>query len=242
MTNVEKLRAILEEMAQTYERKNHDYGNSFDDSLDRHGLVASVVRIGDKMNRFETLSKKKAMVADESLRDTLLDMANYAIMTVMWIDGKATAALPAANAAGTGAEPTATQPEANASGTGAAATATQPAGEAAATAAATATEAEVPPKTFKVMCGNCFFFESKKDFCTRHKQKRVMNMYQYKECKQYKNIHTDGVKVCRCEVCDHRTAKFCMVRQNEKGGWLEMDIYANRCCTLFEEKQTADAE
>ena len=75
-------------MIETYVRKNHDYGNSFDKSLDKFGLVASVVRIGDKMNRIESLVQKKAMVQDESIRDTLLDMANYAIMTVMWMDNQ----------------------------------------------------------------------------------------------------------------------------------------------------------
>lgn len=79
---------IAKGMIEIYVRKNHDYGNSFDKSLDKFGLVASVVRIGDKMNRIESLVQKKAMVQDESIRDTLLDMANYAIMTVMWMDNQ----------------------------------------------------------------------------------------------------------------------------------------------------------
>lgn len=81
-----KFKELADKMYETYIRKNHDYGNSFDKSLDRFGLVASVVRIGDKMNRVESLVQKKAMVQDESIKDTLLDMANYAIMTVMWMD------------------------------------------------------------------------------------------------------------------------------------------------------------
>ena len=40
------------------------------------------------MNRIESLTKKEAQVKDESIKDTLLDMANYAIMTVMWMDKK----------------------------------------------------------------------------------------------------------------------------------------------------------
>ena len=79
---------LTKKMAETYAKKNHDYGNSFDKSLDKFGLVASVVRIGDKMNRIESLAQKKAMVEDESIKDTLLDMANYAIMTVMWMDNQ----------------------------------------------------------------------------------------------------------------------------------------------------------
>ena len=84
-----QFKEIVKGMISTYIRKNHDYGNSFDKSLDKFGLVASVVRIGDKMNRIESLVQKKAMVQDESIRDTLLDMANYAIMTVMWMDNQA---------------------------------------------------------------------------------------------------------------------------------------------------------
>ena len=86
--SVERFTEITNNMAKTYAAKNHDYGNSFDKSLDKFGLVASVVRIGDKMNRIESLVQKKAMVQDESIRDTLLDMANYAIMTVMWMDNQ----------------------------------------------------------------------------------------------------------------------------------------------------------
>lgn len=86
--SVEKFTEITSNMAKTYAAKNHDYGNSFEQSLDKFGLVASVVRLEDKMNRIESLTKKEAQVKDESIKDTLLDMANYAIMTVMWMDKK----------------------------------------------------------------------------------------------------------------------------------------------------------
>lgn len=86
--SVEKFTEITSNMAKTYAAKSHDYGNSFEQSLDKFGLVASVVRLGDKMNRIESLTKKEAQVKDESIKDTLLDMANYAIMTVMWMDKK----------------------------------------------------------------------------------------------------------------------------------------------------------
>lgn len=81
-----QFKEIVQGMISTYIRKNHDYGNSFDKSLDKFGLVASVVRIGDKMNRIESLVQKKAMVQDESIRDTLLDMASYCVMTIMWLN------------------------------------------------------------------------------------------------------------------------------------------------------------
>lgn len=83
-SNFEK---ILSEMNNTYIRKNSDYGNSFDISLDKFGLIASVVRISDKFNRLENLVKnKEQLVKDESIRDTFMDMANYCAMTVAWMD------------------------------------------------------------------------------------------------------------------------------------------------------------
>lgn len=83
----QKMDEIMRGMIDTYIAKNADYGDSFNKSLDEFGLVASVVRMGDKMNRISHLAKhKQRRVTDESIRDTLLDLANYAIMTVMWID------------------------------------------------------------------------------------------------------------------------------------------------------------
>lgn len=81
---------ITKGMFEIYKKKNHDYGNSFDQSLDKFGLIASVVRLGDKMNRIESLVNKEAQVKDESIRDTILDMANYCIMTAMWMDANQT--------------------------------------------------------------------------------------------------------------------------------------------------------
>lgn len=99
---VKSFKNITSKMAETYEKKNHDYGDSFSKSLDKFGLVASVVRMGDKMNRIESLINKSIqnpaypsvsvkdvnLVKDESIKDTLLDLANYAIMTVMWMDNQ----------------------------------------------------------------------------------------------------------------------------------------------------------
>lgn len=84
--NVQSFMDITTDMAKTYAAKNHDYGNSFEQSCNKFGIIASVVRLWDKMNRIESLVIKKAEVKDESIKDTLLDMANYAIMTVMWLN------------------------------------------------------------------------------------------------------------------------------------------------------------
>lgn len=86
-TDADKFEAITKKMHSIFRKKNHDYGNSFEQSLNEEGLAASRIRMGDKWNRFKQLSKGgKTLVKDESLRDTLIDMANYAIMTVMWMD------------------------------------------------------------------------------------------------------------------------------------------------------------
>lgn len=84
--NVQQFMNITANMAKTYAAKNHDYGNSFDQSLDKFGIIAAIVRMGDKMNRLESLAVKKAEVKDESIKDTLLDLASYSVMTLMWLN------------------------------------------------------------------------------------------------------------------------------------------------------------
>lgn len=78
---------VTEEMHRTWKAKNADYGSSFDDGIDRFGLVSAAVRICDKANRFASLADgKEAQVKGEALRDTLMDLANYSVMTVMRLD------------------------------------------------------------------------------------------------------------------------------------------------------------
>lgn len=87
ISDIDRFKNIINQMFDTFKRKNHDYGNSFEQSLDEEGLAAARIRLGDKWNRFKTLSKSKDIkVNDESLKDTLLDTANYCIMTAMWLD------------------------------------------------------------------------------------------------------------------------------------------------------------
>ena len=86
MDNIEKFKILTANMAALYEEKNRNYGNSFDKSLDEDGLLVSKIRLGDKYNRFCSLLKQNSKgTTDESIVDTLVDLANYAIMTVMWI-------------------------------------------------------------------------------------------------------------------------------------------------------------
>lgn len=77
---------VTHEMMDLYIRKRQDYGNSFDKSLDEDGLLVSKIRLGDKYSRFCSLIKTEGLVKDEGIRDTLIDLANYAIMTIMWME------------------------------------------------------------------------------------------------------------------------------------------------------------
>ena len=84
-----KHKAICDELNQLYARKNHDYGNSFHQTFVEEGLAMTRIRLGDKFSRFKTLSRLTStdggqqQVADESIRDTLMDLANYAIMIIL---------------------------------------------------------------------------------------------------------------------------------------------------------------
>jgi hypothetical protein len=80
---------VTEVLLPTYLRKNHDYGNSFDRSMDDFGTVVAKIRIGDKVLRYLSITDTEGddapLVHDESVMDTLLDMCNYCIMSLMWI-------------------------------------------------------------------------------------------------------------------------------------------------------------
>lgn len=85
MNSVEKFRKITTEMSNLYERKNKDYGNSFSISVQKYGLISALTRISDKFNRLESLvlNKNTPCVENETLKDTLLDLASYCIMTTI---------------------------------------------------------------------------------------------------------------------------------------------------------------
>ena len=74
---------ICQSMTDLYERKNHDYGDSF--AILRKELPNSIlVRIYDKYQRLKTLlTGTDQKVKDESIEDTLKDLANYCIMELV---------------------------------------------------------------------------------------------------------------------------------------------------------------
>lgn len=78
---------ISELQLDTYRKKNADYGNAFEKSMDEDGILVAKIRIGDKIRRINSLIKNggEGQVKDEKLEDTYLDLANYCVMTILWI-------------------------------------------------------------------------------------------------------------------------------------------------------------
>lgn len=88
----EQHKELCNTIHSTYIQKNKAYGDSFHRTYEDLGIISAVTRITDKYNRLKTLAKDKASgkidIGDESITDTLLDMANYCIMTVMEINNE----------------------------------------------------------------------------------------------------------------------------------------------------------
>lgn len=79
---------ITREMKDLYELKNKNYGNSFSLSCEEYGLTMVCIRLEDKLRRLKSLNKQgeNANTDDESIRDTLIDLANYSVMAIMELD------------------------------------------------------------------------------------------------------------------------------------------------------------
>jgi hypothetical protein len=87
---IEAHKELLDGLHNLYITKNRDYGDSVHDTYEKYGLVSFLVRLEDKLNRARTLSKQAAVVQDEKIEDTLMDMANYAILAVIELKGDRT--------------------------------------------------------------------------------------------------------------------------------------------------------
>lgn len=88
-SKIEKHKKICDELNTLYAKKNHDYGDSFHLSFVEEGMAMTRIRLGDKLNRFKALSRNgEQKVNDESIRDTLIDLANYAIMTILEMENE----------------------------------------------------------------------------------------------------------------------------------------------------------
>lgn len=85
MNKIEKHKELLDNLHNLYIAKNHDYGDSVHDTYEKYGLTSFLVRMEDKLNRVRTLNKNinDIQIPTEKIEDTLLDLANYAILAVL---------------------------------------------------------------------------------------------------------------------------------------------------------------
>lgn len=82
---IKQLDIVQLEARQLFEKKNKDYGDAFA----TYGPVGVLVRIGDKIQRLQSIHKRGiTLIEDENMRDTLIDLHNYAAMAIMLIDEK----------------------------------------------------------------------------------------------------------------------------------------------------------
>ena len=87
MDKIKRHEELCKKIHEVYKAKNLAYGDSFGRSVDDWGISAAAVRISDKVNRFFNLAKHPDVDSgDEAITDTLLDLANYAIMTTMELE------------------------------------------------------------------------------------------------------------------------------------------------------------
>ena len=83
LSRVSQMRLVQDEGLELFKRKNQDYGDAFAN----YGVLGVLVRMGDKIARLQSISKKSvSLVNSESLRDTLIDLHNYSAMAIMLLD------------------------------------------------------------------------------------------------------------------------------------------------------------
>lgn len=86
MTKPERHLALCKTLNVVYKQNYQNYGDSFHITFQEEGYAMARIRLTDKLNRFKTLSRNPNLdSADKSITDTLLDIANYALMTVLEI-------------------------------------------------------------------------------------------------------------------------------------------------------------
>ena len=84
--NLAEYQKISKELEETYFKKNTDYENVFEESLNEYGVKVGAIRVTEKQKRIEQLSKSELdKESIERLEDSLGDLANYCIMTMMWL-------------------------------------------------------------------------------------------------------------------------------------------------------------
>jgi len=85
MNRVDQLKAVQQNALELFTKKNIDYGDAFA----KYGIIGVLMRIEDKIQRSLSITKNGVnLVNDEGIRDTLLDLHNYAAMALMLLDEK----------------------------------------------------------------------------------------------------------------------------------------------------------
>jgi len=83
MTREEQMRKVQDEALELFKKKNTDYGDAFAE----YGPTGVVIRVGDKIKRLTSITKTGiTLVDDETMRDTFMDLHNYAAMVIMLLD------------------------------------------------------------------------------------------------------------------------------------------------------------
>jgi len=85
MDRVEQMKQIQSEGLALFAKKNADYGDAFA----KYGVIGVLMRIEDKIQRSLSITKNGVnLVSEEGIKDTLLDLHNYAAMALMLLDEK----------------------------------------------------------------------------------------------------------------------------------------------------------
>lgn len=85
---VRRFKELTTKMYETFKRKRNDYGPSSRVTFEMFGPESMAVRMFDKLIRYSNLTSgdTKQLVKDESVKDTLLDLANYALITILELE------------------------------------------------------------------------------------------------------------------------------------------------------------
>ena len=85
MNRAGQMIAVQKEALELFKKKNADYGDSFAN----YGPVGVIIRMGDKIGRLSNVVNNGGnILVNESIRDTLIDLHNYAAMAIMLLDEK----------------------------------------------------------------------------------------------------------------------------------------------------------
>ena len=83
MNRVKQMKQIQTEALELFTKKNIDYGDAFA----KYGVIGVLMRIEDKLQRSMSITRNGVnLISDEGLRDTLIDLHNYAAMALMLLD------------------------------------------------------------------------------------------------------------------------------------------------------------